>query len=146
MNPAHLGERADQLCVDDHLPNPDLAQSIQCIEDGLREALLGFEQEDRLLFLLIIERGMKRNAAARFLGWPDPAKATRRMQKLCETISSVVDRVTGGGSDETDRVQIQVWGKILSRILQDDHSSTSNTKDEQVQGTSEPLRTRSQSK
>ncbi len=136
--PYSLGDQSDTLSSEADQPHPDLRRELHLIEAGLRDAIRDFDPEDRLLFLLVIERGMKRNAAADFLGWQDPTRATRRLQKLSEVIGSVIDRVVDKDSKVENRLTVQVWGKILSRVLQDYHSSSSDYRDEQNSDSSEP--------
>ncbi len=57
----------------------------------LSGALAALENDDRLLFSLVYLRGMDRRKAALFIGWPDPSKATRHLQRVGKCLSSAIE-------------------------------------------------------
>ena len=122
-----LGENASLVQTEPEGANyPDQVELLARVEQALHSEADQLPAEDRLLYLLLVERGMLKKDAAAFLGWGDNTKATKRFQKLGWRIRKIVEQALGEPSSPQNTQELAAWGKILSRILQAGEDSASH--------------------
>lgn len=97
------------------------------IQRALDELADRLSSDDKLVYLLVADRGFNLTEAAEFMGWGHASRAMRRFRAVSDSIQEAIQAVTGEHPSVAGARVLEELKQIVSRAVQSSIDGASNT-------------------